>query len=72
MKIANHYLLEWSIQAKNIYKGKVASWKTKGGPIKSFKNFEQKIMFPFFRTNENNVKLGAKNVFGGESPIFLL
>jgi hypothetical protein len=35
------------------------------GPIKSFKNFEQNIMFPFFKTNENNVKLGAKNLFGG-------
>jgi len=46
--------------------------KDEGGPIKSFKNFEQKVMFPFFKTNENNVKLGVKNLFGGENPVVLL
>jgi len=46
--------------------------KNKGKANQKFKNFEQKIMFPFFKSNENNVKLGANNVFGGESPIFLL
>jgi hypothetical protein len=46
--------------------------KDEGRANQKLKNFQQKVMFPFFRTNENNVKLGAKNLFGGENPTFLL
>ncbi len=42
------------------------------GQSKVLKTLNKRLRSPFFRTNENNVKLGAKTNFGGENPVFLL
>jgi hypothetical protein len=56
---------------KNLGKGCIM--KDEGeGQSKVLKTLNKRLRSPFFRTNENNVKLGAKTNFGGENPVFLL